>query len=147
MPPSAQFNFLVRPIFDRRDAFVLGAMRAAIHHPARFDSMADNPASAVAAFRSQFVDGALKAIKVMGNAVRQYFQRFVVLIAANFTSLKACMELILFFPRQLRFQNTRALLFFTALDHMIICSTVRKSAIGETPHRTEREYNKLSNRD
>src|SRR2546421_82194 len=70
-----------------RDAFFVGAMGATIDIAARFHAMADDFASAMLTFRSQIMNGALEAIKVMGNAVHNDFERLIVLVAADFTSI------------------------------------------------------------
>lgn len=73
---------------------MLGAMRAAIHHAARFNAMADNAALAMAAFRGERVNGALEAVEVMGNSIYEDFERLVVFVAANFACMKSGVEAV-----------------------------------------------------
>lgn len=61
------------------------AMIAAVVSASRFDAMADDPASAMAALRGEFVNGAFKAVKYVTAALHQHFDRFVVLVAAGET--------------------------------------------------------------
>ena len=64
---------------------MLGAVRATKDCSACFNTVADDPAAAMGAFGSQFVDGAFEAVEVMRDAIDHYFERFIVIIAAAFT--------------------------------------------------------------
>jgi hypothetical protein len=68
-------------------ALLAGAVGATEEIAAGLDAVADNTAMAMQATRRQFVDGAFKRIKVMGDAVDNYLHELVVLIAADFTSI------------------------------------------------------------
>jgi hypothetical protein len=68
-----------------RGVRVIRTVTAAEKHPADFDPMTHNHASAVAAAGSQRVNGTLEAIKHMGLAAHDHFKCFVVLVPASFT--------------------------------------------------------------
>lgn len=61
-------------------------MIAAVVFACRFNAVADDPASAMAALRGEFVNGAFKAIEYVASARHQHFDRLVVLIAAGETT-------------------------------------------------------------
>ena len=63
---------------------MLSAVGAAVHQAAGFVAMADDAATAMLAFRSELVDGALKAIKDVGIAGRHNLERKILVISANF---------------------------------------------------------------
>jgi len=60
-------------------------MGAAVHRATGFDTVADNPAMAVRAYRSELVNGALKAVESMVFAGEHDLERLVVVIAAGLT--------------------------------------------------------------
>lgn len=68
------------------NASFASAMRAAEHHTARFDAVADDAALAMLAFRSHDMNGAFEAIEVVRDPVLHDFQRLVVFIAAGLAS-------------------------------------------------------------
>src|SRR2546426_3708272 len=68
------------------DASFAGAVRATEKLPARLHPMTNNSAIAVSAMRRQRVNGAFKAIKIVGDVIDHDFQQFVVFISANFAS-------------------------------------------------------------
>ena len=72
-------------VLDTGDAGFAGAMGTAIEGAFRLDAVADDSAVAVLAFWSERVDGALEAVKIVGLAHDGNFQRFVVIVPANFT--------------------------------------------------------------
>jgi len=78
---------LLRAIMDRSDSFLVGAMSAAIETAARFDAVADDFAPTMLAFGRQRVYGALEAVKVMRDAIYKDFDRLIIFISANFTSV------------------------------------------------------------
>jgi hypothetical protein len=69
------------------DALLAGAVGATEEIAARLDAVADNAAMAMRATRRQFVNGAFKRVKIMGDAVDNYLHELVILIAADFTSI------------------------------------------------------------
>jgi hypothetical protein len=71
---------------DAQHACFVGTMRATVKRTAGFHTMSNDFAVAVLAFRSERMNGAFEAIKIMGNAVYHDFQRFVVIVSADFTS-------------------------------------------------------------
>lgn len=68
-----------------RDARFVGAMSATIEIAARFNTMSDDPAAAVPAGWSQFLNGALEAVKGVFVPIHQYFKAAFIVIAAYFT--------------------------------------------------------------
>jgi hypothetical protein len=62
----------------------LRAMGATIKIASRFDAMADDFAAAMFARRGLRMDGAFKAVVIMGDAVDDDFQILVVFVSANF---------------------------------------------------------------
>ena len=60
-------------------------MNTAVKGALRFDAMADDFTIAVLTSWSERVDGAFEAVKIMGLTHYRNFQRFVVLVSANFT--------------------------------------------------------------
>lgn len=67
------------------DAFLLRAMSATKETAAGLDTVADDLAAAMFTFRRQRMDRALKAVEIMGDAIDDYLQIFIVLVPANFT--------------------------------------------------------------
>src|SRR3954470_4249696 len=51
-----------------------------------FGAVADDFAAAVLALRRERMNGALKAVKVMGDAVHDHLDRFVILVSTNLTT-------------------------------------------------------------
>jgi hypothetical protein len=62
-----------------------GAVGAAVVDSIGLNSMADDPASAVVTGRGEFEDRAFKAIKGVTDAAFDNFERFVVVVSADFT--------------------------------------------------------------
>src|SRR2546421_10605520 len=75
---------MLSPIMNRGDSFFVRAMGATIEILAGLDPMSDDFAPAMLAFGSQRVDCALEAVKIMGDAVDDDFQRFIVFVSTNF---------------------------------------------------------------
>ena len=73
-----------------RYAFFMRAMGTTEKISAGLDTMANNLAVAMIALRRQRVNRAFKAIKIVGDARYYDFQRFVVVITANFTACHNC---------------------------------------------------------
>jgi hypothetical protein len=73
-------------VMDGGDAFFVGAMTTAEEFAASLRAVPDDFAPAMIALGRQSMDGALETIKVMGDAVHDYFDRFVVLVSANLTT-------------------------------------------------------------
>ena len=71
---------------QRCDAFLMRAIGAAIIAPASFDTVTDNFATAVFAFRGQGVDGAFEAVEIMRCSRDNHLDRFVVFVSADFTT-------------------------------------------------------------
>jgi len=61
-------------------------MPAAKKLAAGFGAVADDFAAAVLALRRERMNGALKAVKVMGDAVHDHLDRFVILVSTNLTT-------------------------------------------------------------
>jgi hypothetical protein len=72
-------------VVDCRNTLLMGAMAATKKLPSGFCSVPDDSAAAVGALGCQRVYSAFKAIKIVRDAVHDYFQCFVVFVAANFT--------------------------------------------------------------
>ena len=68
------------------DALLMRAIGAAIIAPTSFDTVTDDLASAMFAFRGQRVDGAFKAIEIMRCSRDKHLDRFVVFVSADFTT-------------------------------------------------------------
>ena len=98
---------------------MLSAVGAAVHQAAGFVAMADDAATAMLAFRSELVDGALKAIEVVGNPVYHDFQRLVVFIAADLASGRSSVKFGALLACQFWFENPVRLLFVSRMsfDH------------------------------
>jgi hypothetical protein len=79
---------------------MLGATGAAIHDSARLNSMSDYAAFTMTAPRGKSMNRAFKRIEVMGNTVHQYFQGFIVLVAAYLTGLDAGVKLVFRLSRE-----------------------------------------------
>jgi len=69
------------------DTFVMSAMRAAEKAVGGFDSVPDDFATAMFALWSQGMNRTFEAIEIMGYPRYYDFQRFIVLVTANFTSM------------------------------------------------------------
>ena len=69
---------------DGRNSFLVRAMSATVETAAGFDPMANNLAPAMITFRRHGVDGALEAIKIVGDPGSHDFDRFIVFISTNF---------------------------------------------------------------
>lgn len=65
-------------------AFCSRAMGTAKNAVPFFHVVADDPATAMRTLRSQRMDGAFKAVKDMLFPFEHYFERFVVVVSANF---------------------------------------------------------------
>ena len=66
-------------------SFLVGAMGAAIEIAARFHSVAYNFAAAMITFRGHGMNGAFKAVKIMGDTIGDDFEGLIVIISTNFT--------------------------------------------------------------
>ena len=108
---------LISAVFEAGNPLMCGAMGATVHLAAGFVSMANDAATAMRALRRHDMDGTFEAIEVMGNAVLNDLDGFVVLVAAALTSVRAGMELVLRIGGQFGFQNARSLLLFMSLNH------------------------------
>ena len=80
---------------------MLGAMSAAIHLAAGFMAMTDDATAAMSAFRSQRVNGALEAVKVMRNPILNDFEWLVVFVPAALTGMGTRVQLGIWIGRQL----------------------------------------------
>ena len=69
-------------------------MNAAVKRTLGFDAMANDFTIAMLAFRSERMDGAFEAVKIMGLTHDVNFQRLVVLVSANFTFMPLGLLLI-----------------------------------------------------
>ena len=107
-------------------------MSAAIHLAAGFVAMADNAATAMNALWREHMDGALEAIKVMGNAIADDFNRFVVFVSAALATVCAGMKGVLWIRREFWFQDTRRLFFLVSLDHSTRSLSTAGSVSGNT---------------
>ena len=94
-----------------------GAVGATIHFAAGFVAVADDAAAAVRALGRKHMDGAFEAIEVMGDAVADDFDRFVVFVAAALAGVGAGMKGVLGIRREFWFQDARRLFFLMSLDH------------------------------
>jgi hypothetical protein len=108
---------LVRAVFEAGDAFVRGAMSAAIHLATGFVAVTDDAATTMSALRREHMDGALKAIEIMGDAIADDLDRFVVFVSTALAIVCAGMKGILGIRREFWFQDTRRLFFLVSLDH------------------------------
>jgi hypothetical protein len=73
-------------VIDRAgDARRLRAVRATEERPPGFDAVADDVAPAVIADRRELVDGTLKAVEHMSLTGRDYLEREMVVVSADFT--------------------------------------------------------------
>ena len=70
---------------NRCDTFLVRAVAATVIVAARFHAMANDLASAMLAFGGERMNGALKAIEIMRDAICDNLQRLVVFVSANFT--------------------------------------------------------------
>ncbi len=70
---------------DSSNAFLVGAMSAAIDAAAGFNAMADDLAAAMMAGGSQGMDCTFKAVKNVCLAPDHYLERFIVVVPTNFT--------------------------------------------------------------
>jgi hypothetical protein len=66
-------------------AGLAGAMSAAIEGAFRLDTVANDLTVTMLALWGERVDGAFEAVKVVGLTQDNNFQRFIVLVSANFT--------------------------------------------------------------
>src|SRR5262245_14592128 len=96
---------------------MLSAVGAAKHHSSSVMAMTDNATAAMAALWRQGVNGAFEAVEIMGNAVYDNLQRFIIFVAANFAGLNACMELVFGLSCKVRFENARHVLRCVSFDH------------------------------
>jgi hypothetical protein len=69
---------------DRGDALFMRAVAATIEIASRLNAVTDDFATTVLALGGQGVDRAFETIKIMRNAGDNDFQRFVVVVAADF---------------------------------------------------------------
>jgi len=93
------------------------AMGAAIHLAAGFVAVSDDAAPAMRALGRKHMDGALKAVKIMRNAIAHDLDWFVVFVPAAFATVCAGMECVFWIRREFWFQDTRRLFFLMSLDH------------------------------
>ncbi len=70
-------------------------MSAAVHRATCFDSVANDAAAAMFAFRRQRVDRAFETIEVMRNPVDEELERFVVFVSADFTASRSGVQGVL----------------------------------------------------
>ncbi|MBA2241629.1 MAG: hypothetical protein H0W04_01885 [Chthoniobacterales bacterium] len=75
--------------------------------PFLFDAVADNPAAAMGAGRSQRVNRALKAIEDMGSALQPHLEAFIVIVSAEF-ALGHDFSLLLFQRARILFNLRKA---------------------------------------
>jgi hypothetical protein len=85
--PVSSTDFGLRAVVDGHYTFLMSAMAAAIKAAARLDAVADDFASAMLALGRERMDRALEAIEIMGDAVDHDFERLVVFVTANFTTI------------------------------------------------------------
>src|SRR5437588_324887 len=71
------------------DTFFVSAVGAAIKTAARLDTVADDFAAAMFAFRRQCVNSAFETIEIARDTGHHHFDWFVILVAANFASIHA----------------------------------------------------------
>ena len=69
------------------DSFLMGAMGATIKVATRFNPMPNYFATAMIAFRGKGMNGAFETVEVMRDSVRDDFEGFIVIVAANFASM------------------------------------------------------------
>ena len=74
-------------IVQRRYAFLVSTMCAAIIAATRLDSMSNDLATAVLALRRQRVNRTFERVKIVRNASHYDLKRFVVFVTANFTPI------------------------------------------------------------
>ena len=75
---------MLHSIVNSSNALFMGAMGATEIVSAGLDSMANNLASAMVAFRSKSVNSAFKAIKIVRYSCHYNFEWFIVIVPANF---------------------------------------------------------------
>ena len=75
----------LRPIAKVARSCLTSAIGAAEDFPRRFHTVADDSAAAVRAGRSHFVDRAFETVECMAFATAGDLERFVVVVAADFT--------------------------------------------------------------
>ena len=80
---------------------MLGAMSAAIHLAAGFMTMTYDATAAMSAFRSQRVNGALEAVKVMRNPILNDFEWLVVFVPTALAGMGTRVQLGIWIGRQL----------------------------------------------
>lgn len=85
LDPTAHRVPSIGSVLELRFARMLGAMSATVNGSIRFQTMADNAATAVAALRGQAVDGAFEAVESVALASNDDFEGFVINISASFT--------------------------------------------------------------
>ena len=108
-------------------------MCAAENRAPSFDSVPDNAALTVAALRRESVNGAFEGIEVVGDAVGDNFQWFIVFVAAHLAGLDSGVQFVFGFVRQFGFQNARRGLVFVAFNHAASLPARRCGAIGPNP--------------
>ena len=86
-------------------AFLVRAMRTTIEHAARFDAVSDDAATTMLARRGESVNRALETIKEVRFAFPDNFDRFVVIVSADF-AIMSHMPLHLF-PPAATYEQTR----------------------------------------
>jgi len=89
-------RFELSPIVDRRYTLLVRAVSTTVEATARFHSMANYFTSAMVAFRRHDMDGALEAIKIVGDTGGDDFDRFVVLISTNLTFIHKSLSSVWF---------------------------------------------------
>jgi len=72
---------------DRLDPLLVRAIRTAEKRATRLDSVSDDFAPAMRTFRSQSMDGAFKAVEIMGNTIDNNLQVLVVIISTDLTAV------------------------------------------------------------
>ena len=65
--------------------FLMRAVGATINVATGFDPMADDLAAAMLALGPERVDGAFKAVEIMGDAVHHDFERLIIFVSTDFT--------------------------------------------------------------
>jgi len=70
---------------NSRYTLFLSTMGTAVEEAIGFDTMTDDHASAVLALGSKGVNGAFKRIECMRFSILHDLERFIIIVAANFT--------------------------------------------------------------
>jgi hypothetical protein len=78
-------------IIKTGNAFGYGAMLAAKKVSIGFQSVTDDPATAVSTGRRQLLDRTLETVKRIGFAIHRDFKAFVVRVATGFADAHCCL--------------------------------------------------------